>query len=67
MRLHRPVGDETAACYGDYLSPAEVKQLAEGDVLDVLCNDGMNYHVEVKKNDNGETMQANITHRSIDR
>ena len=42
--------------YGKYLSKEEVlSNVKYGDKLDILCTDGLNYIVEVKKhnNDNG--------------
>jgi hypothetical protein len=50
----RPAGDATAAFYGNkYLNPAEIQRLREGEELDVLCNDGMNYRVDVIRNVEG--------------
>ena len=39
--------------YGEYLSISDIKKLEVGTLLDILCSDGLNYHVQVKKNDNG--------------
>ena len=47
--LLRPLGDEIASVYGSYKSKKEVKKIAEGDELDILCSDGLNYHVVVKE------------------
>ena len=47
--LLRPLGDEIASVYGLYKSKKEVKKIAEGDELDILCSDGLNYHVVVKE------------------
>ena len=47
--LLRPLGDEIATVYGAYKTKKEVKKIAKGDKLDILCSDGLNYHVEVKE------------------
>ena len=47
--LLRPGGDEIASVYGDYKNKKEIKKIAKGDKLDILCTDGLNYHVEVKE------------------
>lgn len=47
--LLRPHGDEIATVYGPYKTKKEVKKIAKGDKLDILCSDGLNYHVEVKE------------------
>ena len=47
--LLRPLGDEIALVYGTYKSKKEVKKIVEGDELDILCSDGLNYHVVVKE------------------
>ena len=47
--LLRPLGDDIASVYGAYKSKKEVKKIAEGDELDILCSDGLNYHVVVKE------------------
>lgn len=49
----RPSGDASAAFYGAYLSEEEVLRVQAGTSLDMLCNDHMNYRVEVKKNVGG--------------
>jgi hypothetical protein len=45
----RPNGDHLAAVYGPYMSEEEVKKIAKGDELDVLCEDGLHYHAVVKE------------------
>jgi hypothetical protein len=47
--LLRPLGDEIAAVYGEYKTKREIKKILKGDKLDILCSDGLNYHVEVKE------------------
>ena len=47
--LHRPVGDEIAEVYGPYKSKKDLKKLKLGDKFDMLCTDGLNYHVEIKE------------------
>lgn len=49
----RPSGDVTASFYGTYMSEQEVLRVKVGTTLNMLCNDHMNYRVEVKKNVNG--------------
>ena len=48
-----PVQYLVAVHYGEYLSASGIKSLEVGALLDVLCSDGLNYHVQVKQNDNG--------------
>lgn len=45
----RPDGDDIAAVYGPYKTKKEMKKIAKGDKLELLCSDGLNYHVEVKE------------------
>mmetsp|Transcript_8417 Transcript_8417/g.8362 ORF Transcript_8417/g.8362 Transcript_8417/m.8362 type:complete len:447 (-) Transcript_8417:247-1587(-) len=45
----RPHGDGIATVYGPYKTKKDVKKIAKGDKLDILCSDGLNYHVEVKE------------------
>lgn len=47
--LFRPDGDEIAAHYGPYKSKREISKIKVGDKLDMLCPDGLNYHVDVKE------------------
>jgi hypothetical protein len=47
--LRRPDGDHYAADYGPYMTKKEVKKIARGDKLDVLCSDGLHYHAVVKE------------------
>lgn len=61
--FHRPEGDDTAACYGPYLSPEVVHGIREGTVLDVLCRDGMNYCAVVVSNSEGE---SSLLHQPTD-
>ena len=44
-------GDEVASCYGPYYEWNDVCTLKPGTVLDVLCNDGLHYHVDLKEID----------------
>ena len=46
--LIRPNGDEVASYYGPYFSERLISMVSVGDKLEVLCKDGLNYHVEVK-------------------
>lgn len=50
----RPNGDDTASLYGFYMSPEEVRELSPGDLVDVLCNDGMNYRGELRAAKDGQ-------------
>lgn len=47
----RPHGDESAEFYGDYFTPKEIKKLEVGKKYEILCQDGLNYIVEIKKFD----------------
>ena len=47
-----PKGDEVAAIYGNYYTWNDIKTLTPGTVLDILCNDGLHYHVDLKEIDN---------------
>lgn len=47
--FQRPLGDEVADIYGPYFSINEINKLKVGDKLDALCQDGLNYHVEVRE------------------
>lgn len=61
--LIRPLGDEIAMVYGQYKTKKEIKKIKIGDKLDILCSDGLNYHVEVKEiGDNG---RLHFNHWSI--
>ena len=60
--LLRPHGDEIATVYGPYFSKKDVKKIVKGDKLDILCSDGLNYHVEVKEA--GETGRLHFRHWS---
>jgi hypothetical protein len=52
--LERPNGDEVAAIYGPYMGMRQAAKLRRGDKVDILCTDGLNYHVEIKEmGDNG--------------
>lgn len=42
-------GDEVASIYGPYMSPSEQRKIQKGETFDLLCDDGLNYHVEVKE------------------
>lgn len=61
--LLRPHGDEIATVYGPYFSKKDVKKIVKGDKLDILCSDGLNYHVEVKEA--GETGRLHFRHWSV--
>ena len=41
--------DEIASIYGEYYKPRDIKKITKGDKLDLLCDDGLNYHVDVKE------------------
>jgi hypothetical protein len=47
--LVRPNGDEIAVLYGPYKTKREITKIKVGDKLDMLCSDGLNYHVDVKE------------------
>ena len=61
--LLRPHGDEIATVYGPYFSKKDVKKIVKGDKLDILCSDGLNYHVEVKEA--GDTGRLHFRHWSV--
>jgi hypothetical protein len=61
--LLRPLGDEIATVYGAYKSKKDVKKIVKGDKLDILCSDGLNYHVEVKET--GAAGRLHFRHWSV--
>lgn len=61
--LLRPHGDKIATVYGSYKSKKEVKKIVKGDKLDILCSDGLNYHVEVKET--GASGRLHFRHWSV--
>jgi hypothetical protein len=63
--LRRPEGDHYAADFGPYMTKKEVKKIAKGDKLDVLCSDGLNYHAVVKET--GATGRLHFHHWSAKR
>jgi hypothetical protein len=63
--LRRPDGDHYAADYGPYMTKKEVKKIARGDKLDVLCSDGLHYHAVVKET--GITGRLHFHHWSAKR
>jgi hypothetical protein len=58
--LHRPVGDEIAEVYGPYKSRKDLRKLKIGDKLDMLCTDGLNYHVEIKELEDDRTARIHF-------
>lgn len=61
--LLRPLGDEIATVYGAYKTKKDVKRIVKGDKLDILCSDGLNYHVEVKET--GAAGRLHFRHWSV--
>ena len=61
--LLRPLGDEIATVYGAYKTKKDVKKIVKGDKLDILCSDGLNYHVEVKET--GAAGRLHFRHWSV--
>ena len=51
--------DDIAKIYGSYLPVSNVSKMEIGDKLEILCEDGLNYHVEVK-----EITKPSITNKS---
>lgn len=47
--LTRPKGDSLAKAHGPYFSVREIDNIKNGDLLDILCTDGLNYHVKVEE------------------
>ena len=43
--------DQIAAIYGPYYNWKELCKIHPGTVLDILCNDGLHYHVDLKEID----------------
>lgn len=58
--LHRPVGDDIAEVYGPYKSRKDLRKLKIGDKLDMLCTDGLNYHVEIKELEDDRTARIHF-------
>ena len=49
--LRSEKGNEVANHYGSYYELKDINKLQSGIVLDILCNDGLHYHVELKEYD----------------
>ena len=61
--LLRPNGDEIASIYGEYMSKREVRKIQVGEKFDILCSDGLNYHVEVQEIKEGKPSTAKLHFR----